>query len=252
MIPYFQRDGITLYHGDCREVIPSLGGGWADCVVADPPYGETSLVWDRRVAGWLDPVPLALKRPGSLWCFGSLRHFWAERDAFDGWKLAQEVVWEKHNGSSFHADRFKRVHELIAHFYPAGVPWGELYKSPVFTPDATRKVVRRKEQTPHTGVIGDSTYVSHDGGPRMMRSVIRVRSCHGTARHSTEKPIGIISPLIEFSCPPGGTIAVPFAGVGSELLAARLGGRKAVGVEIEESYCEEAARRMEQGVLPLG
>jgi site-specific DNA-methyltransferase (adenine-specific) len=251
MTPYFSGDGVTLYHGDCREVFPTLGDGWADMVLADPPYGETSLGWDRRVVGWVSVARVTLSRRGSLWCFGSLRHFLAERDAFAGWKLAQEIVWEKHNGSAFHADRFKRVHELVAHFYPADVPWGEIYQSPVFTQDATKRAVRHKERPPHTGEIENSTYVSTDGGPRMMRSVIYVRSCHGRAQHPTEKPMGILSPLVEFSCPPGGTVAVPFAGVGSELDAARMAGRKAIGVELSERYCERAAKRLSQGVLAL-
>jgi site-specific DNA-methyltransferase (adenine-specific) len=248
--PYFSRDGITLYLGDCRIILPELGTGWADCILADPPYGETSLGWDRRVAGWLPIVRATLNRNGSLWCFGSLQHFMAERDAFAAWKLAQSIVWEKHNGSGFAADRFRRVHELVAHFYPDDSSWEQVYKKPVFTRDATKRTVRRKGQRArHTGEIGDSTYVSHDGGPRLMRSVIHVRSCHHKAQHPTEKPCGILSPLIEFSCPPGGTVAVPFAGVGSELEASRLAGRKAIGVELSEKYAERAAKRLEQGIL---
>ncbi len=55
----------------------------------------------------------------SLWCFGSLRFWLTEDRKFTdvGWRYAQEVVWEKHNGSGFHADRFKRVHELAVHWY---------------------------------------------------------------------------------------------------------------------------------------
>jgi site-specific DNA-methyltransferase (adenine-specific) len=253
MTPYFTSSLVTLYHGDCREIFPKLGIRWADLILADPPYGDTSLGWDRRVKGWLDAVELILSTSGSLWCFGSLRHFLAEAGSFRDWKLAQEVVWEKHNGSSLHSDRFKRVHELAAHFYLAGVPWSSVYRNPVKTNDATKRTVRRKGRPPHTGEgkIAGSTYVSQDGGPRLMRSVIRVRSCHGHALHPTQKPVGILLPLIEFSCPPGGTVAVPFAGVGSELEAARRSGRQSIGVELNERYCELAARRLEQGFLPL-
>ncbi len=82
-----------------------------------------------------------------------------------------------------------------------------------------------------------------------MRSVIQIRSCHGDAVHPTQKPLGIISPLIEYSCPPGGVIFVPFSGAGSELLAAKMSGRSAIGCETQEKYCEVTATRLSQGVL---
>ena len=250
--PYFQRGNVTLYYGDCREVLPAvLQPGSVDLLLADPPYGETSLDWDAAVAGWTAALMPLLKPSGSLWCFGSLRFFMEQRDEFAGWKHAQDVVWEKHNGSSFHADRFKRVHELAAQFYPASVPWGEVYKKPVTTPDATKRQVRRKQRPPHTGHIEASSYTSEDGGPRLMRSVIFVRSCHGYAEHPTQKPTGIVIPLLEYSCPPRGLAVSPFAGSGTDLDAARLLGMRAVGCEVDERNCEKIARRLSQETLPL-
>src|SRR5690606_24114582 len=138
----------------------------ADVVIADPPYGQTSLWWDRWPEGW--PREAAALAP-TMWCFGSFRMFWERRDEFAAWKVAQEIVWEKHNGSSFHADRFKRVHEYVVQFYQG--EWGALYKSPVYTNDATKRTVRRKRRPPHTGHIEAGHYVSEDGRPRLMRSV---------------------------------------------------------------------------------
>lgn len=250
MKPYYQDDLVTLYHGDCRAVLASAWvGELVDLIVADPPYGDTSLSWDHHVEGWLSYCRPRLQPHGSLWCFGSLRFFMAAD--FRGWKLAQELVWEKHNGSNFHADRFRRVHELAAQFYSDRTRWEQVWKAPVTTPDATARTVRRKERTPHTGEIANSTYVSEDGGPRLMRSVLRVRSCHGGAEHPTQKPVGIIDPLLEYSLKPGGVVLDPFAGSGSTLVAAKLRGARAVGIEIDERYCEVAARRLSQEVLPL-
>ena len=112
MKPYFSEDGITIYHGDCREILPSLGIE-PDLTIADPPYAQTSLKWDRWPDGWLS-LPLGR----SLWCFGSLRLFMDRAGEFAtaGWRLSQDVIWEKHNGSGFASDRFKRVHEQAAHF----------------------------------------------------------------------------------------------------------------------------------------
>lgn len=242
MKPYYSEGGITLYHGDAEAVLLTLGA--FDAVVTDPPYGETSLEWDRRASEWC-----RLVNAPQLWCFGSMR-FWLGAAAdfrAAGWRYAQEIVWEKHNGSSFHADRFRRVHEFAAHWYRGA--WGSLYRRVPQTNDATCRTVRRKGRPAHTGEIAGSTYASEDGGPRLMRSVLRVRSCHGTALHPTQKPEGIVAPLIEFSVPPGGSVLDPFAGSGTTLVVARALGCSAVGIELDERFCEAAAKRLSQGVL---
>jgi site-specific DNA-methyltransferase (adenine-specific) len=242
MTPYYDEGGITIYLGDCREMSLPMG----DVVITDPPYGDTSLDWDRWQTGWLDAIGAVAP---TLWCFGSFRMFFDHASEFVAWTLAQDVVWEKHNGSGFMADRFRRVHEHAVQFYRGA--WADIYKSPVFTQDATRRTVRRKERPPHTGEIDDSTYTSQDGGPKLMRSVLHVRSEHGQAQHPTQKPLGVLRPLIDYSCPPGGRIIDPFMGSGSTLRAAKDMGRLAVGVEVSERYCEIAALRMGQEVLSL-
>lgn len=238
-IPVYEDASVALYLGDCREFEPPVD---VDVVIADPPYGQTSLKWDRWPKGWLSLQ--GLRR--SLWCFGSLRMFTERIAEFKaaGWHLSQDIVWEKHNGSNGARDRFRRVHEQAAHFYRGD--WKSLYRAVVTTPDAVKRQVRRKRRPPHWGDIGESVYVSHDGGPRLQRSVIKARSCHGDAEHETQKPFEIIAPLIEYSCPVGGMVYVPFAGSGSELEAARQLGRRAVGIEADEAKCRGAARRLSE------
>jgi len=243
--PYYADDVVALYLGDCREILPGLGLV-ADCVVTDPPYGETSLPWDRWPDGWPAVVAGASR---SMWCFGSLRMWLDRRDEFAGWRYGQDIVWEKHNGSSFAADRFRRVHETAVHWYRG--PWSALYHSTPTTSDATARQVRRKYRPDHHGERGVNLYVSEDGGPRLMRSIIAVRSMHGRALHPTEKPAGVLDPLISYACPPGGLVLDPFAGSGSTLVAARDSGRRAVGVEADERYCEVIARRLAQDCLPV-
>ncbi|MGC4033652.1 MAG: site-specific DNA-methyltransferase [Tepidisphaeraceae bacterium] len=252
--PYYQQDGITIYHGDFREIFPQVvRAASVDLAMADPPYGETSLEWDHWPDRWPADVLPYVKPSGSMWCFGSLRMFLDRRDDFNGWKMSHEVVWEKHNGSGFHVDRFRRVHELAVHYTPAASKWADTYKSPRFTLDATARTVRKKEKPAQWhGKTGSTTYVSQDGGPRMMRSVLQVRSCHGHALNETEKPAGILRPLIEYACPPGGLLLVPFVGSGSDLAVARELGIKAIGCEVREQQCEVAANRMAQGILFSG
>lgn len=227
----------VLHLGDCREV--ALGLQDVDLVMADPPYGDTSLEWDSLADDWQEILPSR-----SMWCFGSLRYFLSAGSGFEGWKLAQEVIWEKHNGSSFHADRFKRVHELAVQWYRGD--WASIYKDPQYTNDATKRTVRRKKRPPHTGHIEEGHYVSEDGGPRMMRSVIYQRSCHGYAIHPTEKPVELLEPLIRYACPPGGLIFVPFMGSGSDCEAAIRTGRRAVACETNPGYFEAAVERVER------
>ena len=241
MKPYHQTESVTIYHGDCREVLQDIV---ADCVVTDPPYGETSLEWDKWQSGWLPMV-----QSSSMWCFGSLRMFMENATDFDGWKLAQDVIWKKHNGSNFHADRFRRIHEHALHFYRG--KWSDVWKSVQVTMDAIARTVRTKSRPTHTGHIDATPYESKDDGPRMMTSVIEARSCHGYAVHPTQKPVAILGPLIEYSCPIGGIVLDPFMGSGSTLVAARDCGRRSIGVEADEKYCEAAAKRLQQGVLVM-
>lgn len=240
----------TLLTGDCRTIMPAHGP--FDLIVADPPYGDTSLAWDRRVDGWLPLARAALRPSGSLWVFGSLRSFMATAAAFDGAGLrcAQELVWEKQNGSNFHADRFKRVHELIVQFYRADAPWSAVYNAVQTTPDATARTVRRKSRPPHTGHIDAGYYLSQDGGPRLMRSVIYARNAHGHALHPTEKPACLIEILVRTSCPPDGLVGDWFAGSGAAGEACRLAGRRYLGCEIDATMAETARARL-AALLPF-
>ena len=249
MTPYFTDGTVTLYHGDCRELLPALSIEPGAAVIADPPYGETNLIWDRWPVGWLSVLASSID-VGHLWCFGSMRMLLERLGEFAAWTYAQEVVWEKHNGSSLAADRFRRVHEFAFGWYRGS--WADLHHDTPTTPDATARTVRRKPKPPHwQGARGASTYASEDGGPRLMRSVLLVRSCHGDAVHPTQKPLGILRPLITYSTPPDGLVLDPFAGSGSTRVAAQHEGRRAVGIEAREDYCEVAARRLAQGVLAL-
>lgn len=240
----------TVLAGDCRELMPRHAP--FDMILADPPYGDTSLAWDRRVDGWLTLARRSLAPAGSLWAFGSLRYFMATADRFAdaGLRIAQEIVWEKQNGTGFHADRFKRVHELAVQFYPAETPWRDVYNEVQTTPDALARTVRRKKRPPHTGHVEAGHYVSHDGGPRLMRSVIYVRNTHGRAIHPTEKPSALLEILIRTSCPPGGLVGDWFAGSGAAGEACRLSGRRYLGCEIVADIAARARARI-ASVLPF-
>lgn len=246
--PYCTDTAVTLYHGDMREVLPALDVQ-AAAVITDPPYGETSLAWDRWPDGWVKAVA---DITNALWCFGSLKMFMRQAHDFADWKYSQDtvgefqidtMVWEKHNGTGFAVDRFRCVHELASLFYRGR--WADLHHDPprvsaVFERGGKISIGANSRPT-HTGKIGTNAYT--DDGTRLVRSVIRAKSVR-RGLHPTEKPTEILDPLIRYSVPPGGLVLDPFAGSGSTLLTARSLGRRAIGIEANEAYCEAAANRL--------
>jgi len=186
-----------------------------------------------------------------MWVFGSMRMFLNRIAEFRDYKFAQDIVWEKHNGSGFHADRFKRVHENALQFYLASAPWKGVYHSVQYTLDATARAVRRKKRPTHMGHIEAGSYTSEDGGPRMMRSVMYVRSEHGRAEHPTQKPEGIIEPLLKYACSPGGIVFDPFMGSGAIGVVAKKNGMRFIGAEISPEYFEIAKNKLAKCDKPV-
>lgn len=242
---YYRDDTVTLYHGDARDILPALGLQ-ADLIVTDPPYAETSLTWDRWPDGW---PTLAATIVSSMWCFGSMRMFLDRGPEFADWKLSQDIVWEKANGTGFATDRFKRVHEIATHWYRGD--WRNVHHDTprVAYTGPDKHARRRQPHGQHTGKIGQSYYA--DDGTRLMRSVFRANSVR-SGLHPTEKPLSLLENMIRYACPRGGTVVDPFAGSGSTLDAARQSGRRAIGIEAHEPYAEAAARRLSAMTLDFG
>lgn len=235
---------VRIIEGDCRDVLCALPRASFDCCITDPPYGDTSLNWDVRCVGWIKPLADALKPNASIWVFGSMRFLaplFADMAAH-GFRYSQDIVWKKQNGSGFHADRFRRVHEHIVMFYRGD--WRDVYHDPQFTNDATARTVRRKKRPTHTGHIEASHYVSEDGGPRHVTSVIECRNEHGRAIHPTQKPVDLLLYLVRYSCPPGGSVLDTFAGSGSTGVAAHVAERDATLIEIDPTHAAAMRARV--------
>lgn len=249
MTPYYSDEHVTLILGDALEVLDGIGDTF-DAVVTDPPYGETALEWDRWPAGWPSAVA-AVSR--SMWCFGSMRMFLDRRDDFAEWKLSQDIVWEKHTGTSLANDRFRRIHEHALHWYRGD--WGGIRHE---TPRVKREgpkvaTVVTNYETPAYTQGAKAGRFWEDDGTRLQTSVLRARTMHRQgAINPTQKPVPILEPLIEYACPPGGVVLDPFAGSGSTAIAARNLGRRAVLIEAREEQCEKTAVRLSQGVLDFG
>lgn len=221
MAPYYSDDLVTLFHGDCREVKDWLT---ADVLVTDPPYGRN----------W---------RQGR----NRLRH----ND-------------DSHHGIQGDKDTATRDTALDLWDGRPGVVFGDLMLVP---PAGTRQVLIY-QKAPDAGNKGTFAGFRRDAeavyltgawpaGLNGRTSILTTRvfnqgGSHGVTgryEHPHAKPLDIMTILLD-RCPQG-VITDPFAGSGSTLVAAKQLGRTAIGVEIDEKYCDMAARRLAQGVLPL-
>lgn len=212
MTPYYEDEWVTLYFGNCLAVTDWLA---ADALVIDPPYGiDYVRGGDRKVA---PKQPVIGDRDANS--RDSALALWGDRPAlvFGSWRVPrpsgtrQVITWWKRSVGPGSGD--------------TSIPWG----------NATEEIY----------VLG----VGFTGGRRP--NVIETRDHRQGAAvltgHPSNKPVGLMEQLV--ACCPPGVIADPFAGSGSTLLAAKNQGRRAVGVEIDERYCELIAKRFEQDTL---
>jgi DNA modification methylase len=216
--PYYSDDLVTLYHGDCREVTDWLE---ADVLVTDPPYG---MAYASRTGATIANDATLAARDAALAA-------WGARPAlmFATWKVErpattrQVLIWDKSEGNGTGA--------LL--WSPWGMSHEEVYVLGEWPPVAPGGRWRE------------------GGKPAREAGVLRVANYNTQALdrpdHPTPKPVGLMERLIA-KCPPG-TIADPFAGSGSTLVAAKNLGRRAIGVELDERYCEIAAKRLAQDTL---
>lgn len=249
MRPYYDADGITIYHGDCREVLPTLEAESVTLLWTDPPYGCANADGDllsRRGAAVGDGiasrmVPIANDDSDAMQlvvdaalrlsvpllrsdcccccccCSGgggpAPRFAWmANRMDQHGLKFFHAIVWDKVNpGMGW---RFRRQYEMVmvAHRTTGRLSWSRSDR-------AVANLVRQSK--PRSGW------------------------------HPNEKPIELPKMFIEWTSAPDDLVLDPFMGSGTTLRAAKDLARRAIGIEIEERYCEIAAKRLEQGVLAL-
>jgi site-specific DNA-methyltransferase (adenine-specific) len=213
MTPYFQRDGVVLYHGDCREILPTIEAGSVDLVLTDPPYGINHS--SSHGASWQDTE---IANDSDTSCRDCVIN-WADMNrlpwvSFGTWKSPAPkstrgcLVWDK--GPAFGMGDLN---------FPWKPSWEQIY------------------------VGGDGWEGRRDEG--VLRGPV-VISWESRGRcHPHQKPEWLMKHFIG-KLPGFNAILDPFAGSGTTLRAAMDLGRKAIGIEISEKYCEIAAKRLEQ------
>ena len=223
MQPYYDADGITIYHGDCTKVDEWLAG---DVLVTDPPYGIDYRSGARRSDETMLPRSIRGDQDTSTRDHALRR--WSSTDelveppalVFGTWKrpapeaTVQVLVWDTGGANGMGN---------------LSIPW--------------------KPSHQQVYVIGDGEWQG-----RRTTDVLRYPPVQSLARngrvHPHQKPVDLLVELID-KCPPG-VVVDPFMGSGSTLVAAKRCGRRAIGVELDEHYCEVAASRLAQGVLDFG
>ena len=213
MKPYYDSDGITIYHGDCRDVLPSLPK--VDLVLTDYPYGNMTDYGayedtkENLVCLIKDTMPLILSQSDvSLIACGIANVFY-----FPSPKWILSWHWQHTNSGSSH--------------------WGFNNWQPILA-------------------YGDDPYLKNGLGRRQDCCPYSQRQIERLEGHPCPKPLDIWRWfLLRGSINATDLILDPFMGSGTTLRAAKDLGRKAIGIEIEERYCEIAAKRMSQQVLSL-
>lgn len=212
--PYYQDDAVTIYHGECREIAPLV---CADVVITDPPYGIAySSGWSKETRAHAAEIAGDASTELRDWAVMKFADKPCAFFATPKCRLPMEpralLVWDKGEAAG--------MGDL-------SIPW-----------------------KPNWEVV----WIGGDGwaGTRSS-SVLRGAPMATTSTmgrvHPHEKPVWLLGALIKKA--PAGVILDPFMGSGPTLRAAKDLGRIAVGIEIEERYCEIAAKRMRQEVLPL-
>lgn len=221
MKPYYEHGGIIIYHGDCREIAPGLEYG---AVVSDPPWGSDTACNAQRFT-----------RAASPW-------------------------WDNVDSSKVHAH--KQIHGDAEPFDPApwidrpAILWGANHFEQALPPSGGwliwDKRVGAEDMAEKGWPLGEAelAWTNVLGATRVYRNLWSglLRSAEkGEFYHPTQKPRGLMAWCLGFA--PAGRVLDPFMGSGSTLRAAKDLQREAIGIEIEERYCEIAARRLAQEVL---
>lgn len=215
--PYYDEDGITIFHGDCREILPHLPK--VDLVLTDPPYGIGWVGNSESRAGLFKGKPNAPIigddkpfEPGHLIGLGKKHILWGANayagrlPSCYGW-----LVWDKRPNGERNTQS------------DAELAWTDFLGSVRTHRQRWMGCMRDGEECPFVG---------------------------GALVHPTQKPISLLRWCILLAGE-SGSVLDPYVGSGSTLVAAKQLGRRAIGIELEEKYCEIAVQRLAQKVLPL-
>jgi len=243
MKPYYEHAGITIYHGDCLEIMPTLPAASVDLVLCDLPYGVTARnAWDAVIP--FEPLWAEYNRVGrGAVVLTATQPFAAALVMSNAAAFKYEWVWCKQQGTGFLNAKKQplRSHEQVLVFYR-----GQPTYNPQMRTGFKPYVCKSGRATTNYGE--QVSVVTESNGERYPLTVVDFGYDKNKV-HPTQKPVALMEYLIKTYTNPGDTVLDNCMGSGTTLVAAKNLGRKAIGIEREEKYCEIAAKRLSREVF---
>lgn len=240
LLPYYEEQGITIWQRDALELVEDWSGPSVDFVLTDPPYcsgAHESARRGKRAA--LTPESVSERPTIAMDSMGLLGYEWVSRRWFlavrkftrEGGHLACFTDWRM-------APWVQKLLETAGWRLTNLIVWDKGYPG-------LGSGFRAQHEFIVVASNGEPKWHSYDYG-NVLHSVRVTRG-----EHPHEKPPDLLRRLIETCSPNGGTVLDLFMGSGTTLKAAKDSGRRAIGIEIEERYCEIAVKRLAQTVLDV-
>lgn len=257
--PYYDDGVVTIYHGEACAVLESLPEASCDVLLTDPPYSSGGMFRSDRTAdpsdkyrGWSQNADGSSRKPTAEYGTfgGDCKDQWAWIRWVTGWSMdALRVV--RPGGHSFMFTDWRQLPASTDAAQFGGWTWRGI----LVWDKGVARPMSGKFRNHIEYVVWSTNGPTEAPEPAVYPSaLIQVPTVsHGEREHVTQKPVDLLKHLLSVVPQPEPLVVLdPFMGSGSTLVAAKYAGQRAVGIEIEERYCEMAADRLTQGVLPLG
>ena len=248
LTPYYEQNSITIYHGDCLAVMPTLRAGSIDAIITDLPYGTTACKWDVVIpfAPMWEQVKRLLKPHGAFVTTAS-QPFTSMlvMSNLDWFKYCW--VWDKNNSAGFATVKYRPfiVTEDVCVFSQGA----SVYNPQMQTRGKSRQKGFGGRASELYGIKPRKGPVNNTYHPKNILAFSKINQVD--CDHPTQKPIALYEYLIRTYTNEGDVVLDFCLGSGTTALACRRLGRRCVGAEISEEYCQIAVKRLEDEPEPL-
>lgn len=254
MSVYYQDALVTLYHGDAYESMASLADQSIDLVLADPPYGTTNIDWDQALdlaLLWTELHRLCTLHASQV--LFSAQPFTTDLIISNRERFRYELIWPKPMATGFLRANKRPLqnHENICVFCQK--PGKSTYNPQKSQGHEKYKRTSARASAQYNEFKNSTRLRESVNGERHPVTVLPAfsRELHSRSLHPTAKPVPLMAWLVATYSNPGDLILDPFAGSGSTLVAAKQLGRRCIGIEMNERYCEIAATRLYQDCMEV-
>jgi site-specific DNA-methyltransferase (adenine-specific) len=252
--PYYEDDAVTIYHGEALAVLSAMPASSVDVLLTDPPYssggmfrGDRVKQPDEKYRGW-SQCDVGSRKPTAE--YGSFGGDTRDQRTWIRWCAAwgvESLRTVRVGGSCFLFTDWRQLPATTDLIQYSGWTWQGLV---VWDKGIGRPIAGRFRN--HLEYIAWGSHGAHAPSGLYPSALISVATVHSSEReHVTQKPVQLLRALLAVLPDHPLTVLDPFMGSGSTLRAAKDCGHRAIGIEVDERYCEIAANRMSQEVLAL-